>query len=251
MHLETLPFWEEYYQSIYKLNNCTDIKISKDVDFNFGIKDRGKYNRFLRILKNDNGEKYIDKLNYCKENTHTLFNFSLFPATGAMNNAKNWTEDRIDSFVYYLNELISEINNIGAVKAYKEFEGIIMEKQDVPDKYRLLNSFVGRGEKREKLLNKKCLIDYLSQYNDIYGYCVDWYLLYDYKNQDEIRSFIDMTLLSEKSIKTIKTSEDVNRYMNIAIYFWDLRKKKYLEVGIDEDELNYINAKIANAKYDN
>lgn len=55
--------------------------------------------------------------------------------------------------------------------------------------------------------------------------------------------------MSDKSIQPIKLSEDVNRYMEIAIYFWDLRKKKYLEAGIDEDKLNDINAEII--KYDN
>lgn len=39
MHLETLSFLDEFYNSIYKINNTASIKISKDVDFNFSIKE--------------------------------------------------------------------------------------------------------------------------------------------------------------------------------------------------------------------
>ena len=88
MHLETLSFLDEFYNSIYKINNTASIKISKDVDFNFGIKEKGKYSRYRKILMDKNASQYIEQLDKCKEMTHTIYNFSQFPQTGAMNDAK-------------------------------------------------------------------------------------------------------------------------------------------------------------------
>ena len=235
MHLEQLPFLEEYYNKIYKITNAETIVVSKDVDFNFGMKSRGKYSRYLSILKEKNGEQYIPRLNDCKEATHTVYNFSLFPQTGAMNTAKEWGEDRIDTFVYCLDLLIKEIKEIGAEKVYEEFVGFANQK-NVPLKYRLLNSFVGKNGKKgieAKLRLKEILIKYLSQYDDVYGYCEDWYLWYDETKEFDVRGFIDANILNEKSISPINEPEDVKRYMDIAEFFWKVREKHYLSAGRD------------------
>lgn len=247
MHLEQLPFLSEYYNRIYKINNEKTIVISKDVDFNFGIKSRGKYEHFKSILEKKNGEQYMGRLNACKEATHTLCNFSLIPATGAMNTAKEWGEDRIDTFIYCLNLLINEIKRIGAEKVYDEFVDSV-KKKNVPLKYRLLNSFVGRNGKEGiegKFKLKEKLIKYLSQYDDVYGYCEDWYLWYDETKEFDVRKFIAENILNEKSISPINEPEDVKRYMDIAEFFWKVRKKHYLNAGISEEEMVKINKKIA------
>lgn len=253
MHLETLPFLNEIYDKIYSINDVKGIKISKDVDFNFGEKRFGKYNHFINILapneeKKINNFELIKQLNNCKEKTHTIFNFSLIPATGSMNNAKQWNEDRLDSFIYYLNLLITEININGAEKAYLEFERLVNSGREIPSKYRLLNSFAGRNGnkgKKSKLLLKKELMQYLSGYKDIYGYCKEWYLLYDAPNENSVRRFIDEYLLAKESAKIIKTCDDVKRYMDIADFYWDIRKKRLIDAGYTEEQLTEINIKIA------
>lgn len=245
MHLETLSFLDEFYNSIYKINNTASIKISKDVDFNFGIKEKGKYSRYKKILMDKNASQYIEQLDKCKEMTHTIYNFSLFPQTGAMNDAKEWGEDRVDTFLYYLNELIKEIRKRKCEEVYKEFKNIKSNHQEVPDKYRLLNSFPGRTSWENKLKIKEALIQYLSQYNDIYSYCKDWYLLYDETKEYDTKKFIDEIILNEKSINIIKEPEDVIRYMDIANYFWTLRKKHYIAAGMSEKQLIDVNERIS------
>ena len=247
MHLEKLPFLDEYYNRIYIINNTEAIVVSKDVDFNFGIKSKGKYRHFVSILEEKNGKQYISRLNDCKDATHTLCNFSLFPGTGAMNTAKEWGEDRIDTFIYCLDLLIKDIKRIGAEKVYEEFIDLVKQK-NVPLKYRLLNSFVGRNGKNgieAKYRLKEKLIKYLSQYDDVYSYCEDWYLWYDETKEFDVRRFIDENILNGKSIIPFNEPEDVIRYMDIAEFFWKVRKKHYLNAGISEDEIVEINKMIA------
>ena len=126
-----------------------------------------------------------------------------------------------------------------------------LENKKILPEYRLLNAFIGKNGKEGiegKLEQKKRLIDYLSRYNDIYEYCKDWYLWYDESNETDVKDFIDKNILVEASKRAIKTVDDVKRYMDIAEFFWELRKKHYLRVGKTETELDEVNKKIAEAE---
>lgn len=157
-----------------------------ETDFNF---NEQKSIYLMQILKQKKvRHKDVEKLQFCQNNYHSVVNFSLMPATGAMGNFKGSEKfDRLDCFICSLNEFYINGN------------------------YQVLSKAKGR--------NKEYLLNYLNLFDDIYDYCRKIYFMED-------REFVDRIIMNGQ--KPLKSREDVVRYMNLAIDYWN-RKESYLK----------------------
>lgn len=184
--------YENAFKRLYiKVSNDTmglgdSFLLGGETDFNFNEK---KFPVLMQILERGKARhKDFEKLQFCKRNYHSVVNFSLMPATGAMGNFKGSEEfDRLDCFICSLNEFYASGN------------------------YQILSE--GKGDNKEYLLN------YLNLFNDIYDYCRKIYFI------DE-RDFVDRIITDGQ--KPLESREDVVRYMNLAIDYWN-RKEKYFK----------------------
>jgi hypothetical protein len=117
-----------------------------ECDFNFNNK---KVTQFKKILGESN-----EFLEYCSGKHHTLLNFSIMAATGGMNNFKGSNPfDRLDTFVYHLNQYFT-------VNA------------------QLIFSDSGR--------NMEPLRNFLDTFDDVYDYCKKIYFINDKKFVERI-----------------------------------------------------------------
>lgn len=157
-----------------------------ETDFNF---NEQKSIYLMQILKQKRvRHKDVEKLQFCQDNYHSVVNFSLMPATGAMGNFKGSEKfDRLDCFICSLNEFYANGN------------------------YRVLTEAKGK--------NKEYLLNYLNFFDDIYDYCRKIYFIED-------REFVDRIIANGQ--KPLESREDVVRYMNLAIDYWN-RKESYLK----------------------
>lgn len=123
------------------------IRIAGDTDFNFKKDKRNQKYAYYRNLieckeknkfSDEDRKKYLCKLDWCERRFHSLENFSLMFTPGGMNNFKNVKRDRIDIFIFHLNQYF--------------------ESKD--------NKIFSHARK-----NKEVLELYLSLFNDIYDYC--------------------------------------------------------------------------------
>ena len=116
--------------------------IGGDTDFNFnGMKCR----MFENLLSDD--REAISMLATCRENHHKLFNFSLMPATGSLNNYKG--KNRYDRFDVLIKDLNDFFNSISC------------------------NVLCEAGQNTQPLKN------FLNTFDDIYDYCKKIYFLHD------------------------------------------------------------------------
>lgn len=181
-------------------NQYKQFKIAGDCDFNFKGRNRLYFEKLLR--KEYCGtelERYLNLLNECEDNLHSLFNFSFMPITGGMNNKKQMLTrfDRPDKFICYLNQ-------------YFEARKITVEGQNVTSK--VLPSVYSK--------NRPALVWYLSLFNDIYDYCEKIYLL----DGVDGREIVDKML--EQGEQPINDGKRVVDYMNLAELFWKKKKAK-------------------------
>lgn len=145
---------ENVYKDFFKCDETAkmwmgwaNVKIAGDTDFNFK-KDRKnqKYAYYRNLIEDKeknkfsdaDREKYLCKLDWCERRHHSLENFSLMFTPGGMNNFKNIKRDRIDRFIFQLNEFFKNKDNKIFSHARK---------------------------------NKEVLEAYLSLFKDIYDYC--------------------------------------------------------------------------------
>jgi hypothetical protein len=190
----------DYVRLIATTNNTIEeslkgIEIAGDTDFNFNEK---KYAKLWKILLKSNAKDIdFDDLDYCKSMHYNILNFSLMLRTGALNNFKGNRPDkldRFDQFIYQLSQYFDKDNK---------------EVSDIA-KY----TFPIRAENNKILRN-----EFLDKFDSVYDYCKEIYLLTD-------REFIAELILNGE--KEIKNADDVRTYMNLAIKYWDT-KKKYIE----------------------
>lgn len=183
-----------YKKSSYVKVLGKEFKFSGDCAFNFNDK---KCKRFDSLLS----EKDKELLQKCKSNHHNILNFSLLPTTGGLNNFKG---------KLYVTD-IAGVNYSG------------VQHQNCDDR---LDSFLycinQYFERKSKLIfcccseaNESCLESFLLLFDDIYDFCEKLYL---------IRDKILVRKLLNNGKKPITTHEDVIRYMNLAIEFWEYRK---------------------------
>lgn len=198
------------YVAINKNDN--DITISGETDFNFSdecyvVRGKTKYRYYRDILDTIADEKRkgkcIDLLNYCCGMTSKVGNFSLMQTTGALQTVKGTftVTDRIDSFVYVLNNY------------YLGIDEMVLFRCTAADTV----------EKLKKYLD--LFKDENTPQNSIYNYCKEVYHISSHELVDDLK----------KSGKhTICTVEELIDYMILAVRFWTAKSHYYKEVGISD-----------------
>jgi len=220
---------------IYRLKSTVSVdeikyEIAGDCSFNF---NEDKKKSFIDIInKDDKSEdeykkKVKDKLEQVSKMHHTLMNFSLIPVTGGLNNLKgklkikdnrvmvhgagkppkNDQLDRLDTFIYFIDysfKKIEEFNESQYVnlKTIGEF---------------FSNSIFTTSMKSE---NFSVLYDLLEKYEDVHEYCRNFYKI---DNKEFVGKLID------NGKYQIKTAEDVEKYMNLAYEFWEIKKQSLIQ----------------------
>lgn len=210
---ERWPYDNRYY--LLSGNNSTkyqlggiypgeNANLSGDCDFNFNEK---KTEIFKRMI-NENYSNYprmkkyaIKLLDECENTHHSLVNFSLMQTKGDMqgfkgvclNNGVYSSLDRADSLVEYL---------------YKYY---LLKESQKDDSYILKNAKA----------NKDTLKAYLNLFEDVFDYCEKVYLIND-------RNFVKR-MIREGGL-VIENGEDVVRYMNLALEFWDRKELQIKEI---------------------
>ncbi|WP_192944614.1 hypothetical protein [Ligilactobacillus agilis] len=196
------------------------IDIAGDCSFNFNNNKMGSFEG----IKLEDFQKR--KLEVCQKMHHNLLNFDLMPVTGGMNNLKgnlkygqenkilvhdlgrkpDNAHDRLDTFVTFIDYSLKKRNelkqNIPCIKEIGEF---------------FSNSIFTTSLKGE---NFGVLYDFMDNYEDVYTYCKEFYNI-------DSKSFIDKLVASGK--KPIKDAESLNDYMDLAIDYWILKGKTFLQ----------------------
>lgn len=229
-----------------------EVKISGDVVFNFGKSKKGKqkYERYENIItkncknKTESEKRIIDDnlkiLEECFGMNYSLHNFAFMPVTGGMNNFKGNVGglDRLDTFLYYLNQYYTDRNDKDGLKEGDDFEllyGNTIFSYVNPSK-RFKKSVAEEDkprffeERRKRILDS--LISFLDEFRKgevisgkegicsaTYKYCSEMYLL-DY-NKEESKKLVED--LIENGSKPIETGDDVIRYMNLAKRYWKIK----------------------------
>ena len=200
-------------------------------------KNKQKYEYFEDLIERDYKEekdlkrRYLNMLEECCQMTYSLHNFSLMPRDGGMNifrgsrvqmreENKGQYLDRIDRFLYWLNDYYDKKGKTGLIE--EKFEHVI---------FLGITTGGGKGsskvtpEEREarRISNKKRLILFLNQFGEgkeaVYKYCSEMYLI-DCKEEENRKLVED---LIENGSKPIENGEDVIRYMNLAKRYWKIK----------------------------
>lgn len=185
-----------------------------------------KINLFKKLIleENEDTRKIILKLEECNKKHHTFLNMNLMPVTGGLNNSKQSVYfnnagyafagvggsgakyDRGDTFIYLLSETFDYIKD----KKNKSLS--ILEA----GKY-LSNSIFKWSLQTQ---NFECLFRFLNSFTDVYEYC-------------EILYMIDKTevdVLIKNGKQPISDVNDVERYIETAINYWEIKKKIFEEI---------------------
>ncbi len=176
----------------FQLGGETDFNFKEDSSFS-----ANKYRNFKTLLEQANADsKEFDKLELCKRHHHTLVNFSLMARTGGMNNFKGTFKGGNDSFSYdRFDSFIYNLNNF-----YCDGDSLIVSRK-----------------------NGEHLARFLSAFEDVYDYCKVFYFIED-------RNFVDRII--KEGHQPINTGKDVIRYMNLALDYWDIKEKYFMEHSV-------------------
>lgn len=191
----------EYYKAVERL--------SGDVDFNFNNKH---YPFFEACLKNEPKEylrkEYLFKLEECTKMHYSLLNFSLMQTMGNMQKFKGKKcADRLDRFIYYLGRFYE------TDKRERHTTDIIHIKNGDEDKES----------------NRKALMDYLNQFEDLTDYCKKIYFISD-------AGLIEKLRWHGQKNERLDSPEKVRTYIDLAYCFWEKKdfyfsKKEYLTIN--------------------
>ena len=184
------------------------IELSGDCFFNFNDK---KIAAFKKISCD---ECLMERLNNCALRHHSEENCVLMPVTGGMNNVKGKiyyrgngfavfgkgrppknAYDRPDTFLWYLAEFYSQRKYSFDLLSAGEYLCNSVFKES-------LQSF-----------NYGSLYQFLDSFENIYEYCKLFYGIE--------KDFVDRMI--DEGKMPILTSEDLNRYMNLAEEFWRIQ----------------------------
>lgn len=229
--------WSKYYTKIYKCTNWlfwnlledklylngnrfyvlingeynqiqfNNFRISGDTDFNFSKRKCEQFSKLIetdKALTVDMRENFMEKLRQCNSRYHTYENFSFMPITGHLQLKKrDCGGDRFDEFLYELSQYYENGRNANDTI------------------FRRANWMGSKGQFNESFELK----NYLDLFIDgIYDYCKEVYLIKD-------RKFIKRIVASGEAHKKNKNNKikmdtnDLNIYMDLAIDYWDMRKK--------------------------
>ena len=97
-----------------KFSGELDFNISKKRVFGFGQSRYDQFKKFLNAANEKNKDKYLEFLNdWCNKLCYQEYNISLMPQTGCLQLVKkNVGNDRLDVFVWCLNEYYTQSSNI-------------------------------------------------------------------------------------------------------------------------------------------
>lgn len=167
-----------------------------DTDFNF---NEQKYNYFKNIMGNDS--ELLEKLEKCRKRHHALENFSLMPRTGGLQLVKGRMFDRLDCFIWSLDNYFKN----------REDDHIVLQGVS-------------------SVNNRKILKVYLDSFCDgeigsdqaIYKYCSAIYKM-------DNKWWVDrMKVNGEKEMKG--EPDRVKEYMELAIEYWDTKLENYSNI---------------------
>ena len=167
-------------------------KMAGDCIFNFNEK---KIAMFSELVGGDN-----ELLMICKNNHHSLLNFSFMPITGGLNNTKG----------------ILRCENGIEKKSFDRPDVLIAE----------LKKYYSKEPTRIfRKTNRAALIWYLDLFAErgIAGYCEDIYFIND---ENMLQRFLD---LAKKPICDCDTAIE---YMTLACDYWKMKKARLLTYGI-------------------
>ena len=171
--------------TIIKENYCeASARLGGETDFNFNDK---KVNLFQKIIGNDSDA--LKQLKICKDNYHTLVNFSLMQSMGNMQAYKG--KNRFDRFDVFIHDLAMYFRGLS--------NNVLSASSDI---------------------NRRYLISFLNQYINIYDYMKSTYFIQD-------AFFVDKII--EQGAMSIENVEDVVRYMNLAQEFWNQKESHFLK----------------------
>lgn len=239
--------WDTYFNKIYKeeeywKKNCfkrikvkngygiTDCKINMTGDtlFNFkSINDteekkrNQKYELFEDKLKEkfsaDEFEYYIGILRFCNRMNYSFYNFGFMPTNGDFQATKNNEDDRLDRFLFILNDYYS------CPAQEKENHPIFKHVTHNPRGRKIPGESKEDRSKRGELFRKEIIstmIEYLDSFESVYNFCKVMFLIDD---SELIKRMLD------SGANEINDGKDVVEYMKIAILFWVYKDKKYHE----------------------
>ena len=187
-----------------------NFRMAGDCSYSFNNKKARLYSVILADggIPEDERAQLQTKLNVCCAMHHNLLNYSLTPSTGGINNLKGklrfdrqgrlsyapnaWGHDRLDTFLYCLSRYFDEEDKL------------------------ILSAATAA--------NRGFLSAFLSTFSGIYDYCKRIYFL-----GDDDRDFVD-ALLSNGS-RPIQTPTDLNRYMDLAINYWERKKRRLAQAA--------------------
>lgn len=203
---------KQYGNKPKKKNNCLyallknsndykpQLRLGGETDFNFSDK-RAEHFKTLICLEDNNKQENLKLLKRCQKMHNDYFNFSLMQTMGNMQGFKGrWCEDRLDRFLYFLNQY---------------YELSIEDRQKNADAIAEKSVIILFATKP----NRKYLVEYLNEFSNIYDYCKKVYLIGD-------EDFVDELIVNGS--KPINTGSDVRAYMDIAIRFWE-KKERYFK----------------------
>ncbi len=205
---EKWPYVNRYYLIKANHDNYTigatypgeDASLSGECDFNFNEKKYSFYRKKLEEEYSNSSKALKSKLailKKCKENHHSLINFSLMQSKGNMQGFKGIC---LDNGIYY------SLDRPDTLLAYLSSYYQLNDEQK-ENSYILANA----GN------NKDTLKQYLNSFEDVYEYCEKIYLIND-------KNFIDRMIKEGKLF--IEDGKDVLRYMLLALEFWDRKQEK-------------------------
>lgn len=188
-----------------KLKKGQNIGIAGDCVFNFNA---NKVSYFWKKIKKDNNKENQQKnqqikeiLLLCSLMHHSPFNFSLMPITGGLNNIKGRKAlDRIDVFLNTLKN--------------------IYEKIEKNEKIEEVNVTKTTG---------KALIHFLWYIGSFKNYCKIFYQL-DYEEGNK-ENLVQKLLDNAEKNKSIENSDQLVKYMELAVEYWEKQNEKYEKVS--------------------
>lgn len=236
------------YEVMHIESNC---RFSGDVLFSFksendDAKRKGKkYEHYFNFINDDdkleeeNKKHYLEILSFCNRMNYSLHNMGLMPVVGNLQTVKERYWDRLDRYIFFLNEyftienkekadLIEKVPSSGGrypVEVINETDIVKKEKMkdDIKDKRKVqAQNEVSEVFKKIENIAKESGIEDVKDENEngvnikagTILYCREMYLI---DNNDFLARLI------KNGSQPIKNSSDVVNYMKLAIEYWKMK----------------------------
>lgn len=227
--------------------DCADKGYYKYIDFAgdcvFNFKEGGKTNykqkdgnyRFDAIVETcmykDEKENLKKKLQLCKRMQHSPYNFALIPKTGGMNNRKR--QDRPDWLLTGIDNLYSadskdiNLKNLDGMVGDSESERVLKEMIETKDKIYELQGKYKVITYRKNSWNDVILYNFLIKLGSVKEYAKLFYHLDDNDKCDVDDKKTMLESMIEFGNEAINSYKKLEKYMNLAICYWNIQRKKY------------------------